>query len=177
MSANKLVKKKLNNSDPTSSSSTMNIDDVVREKSESQKDVEELEIKETKKVILVEELKIKETKNVILDPNNKSRTMYIRKNLFVIQKRTLVQLLMKNKDVFTYSHDEMPEIDLAVIFHSLNVDENVKPTKQKPCRYNPERHEVTGPKLERLLKADFICEVLHTEWISNVVIVNKKNGK
>lgn len=36
---------------------------------------------------------------------------------------------------------------------------------------------MTNAKVDMLLKASFIREVHHSNWLSNVVIVNKKNGK
>lgn len=38
-------------------------------------------------------------------------------------------------------------------------------------------HEVMDAEVERLLKAGFIHEVHHFEWVLNMVIFKKKNGK
>lgn len=63
--------------------------------------------------------------------------------------------------------------------HSLNIDESVEPVKQKKKKgfYNSKMYNVTDEKVERLLKVGFIKEVQYSNWLSNVVIVKKKNGK
>ena len=43
--------------------------------------------------------------------------------------------------------------------------------------FNQERYEVINDEVEKLLKAWFIHEVNYPEWISNVVLVKKANGK
>lgn len=80
---------------------------------------------------LVEEPEVEETKEVTLDHNEKSRTIYVSKNLSVSWKKALVQLLIKNKDVFAYCHDEMLGNDLVFICYTLNIDEKCKTNKAK----------------------------------------------
>ena len=41
----------------------------------------------------------------------------------------------------------------------------------------PECNKATVKKVEKLLKACFIREVFYLEWLANVVIVKKNNGK
>jgi len=38
---------------------------------------------------------------------------------------------MKNTDVFAWSPSDIPDIDLSVIYHNLNVDPTCKLIKQK----------------------------------------------
>jgi hypothetical protein len=40
-------------------------------------------------------------------------------------KEDLVAFLRRNSDVFAWSHEDMPEIDLSVIVHKLNMDPNI----------------------------------------------------
>jgi hypothetical protein len=40
-----------------------------------------------------------------------------------------------------------------------------------------EKIEVAKAKVQRLLDAGFIREVTYPQWLTNVVIVKKKNGK
>ena len=46
-------------------------------------------------------------------------------------KQDLVQFLKKSKDVFAWSHEDMPRIDPNVITHRLNVFLSYKPVHQK----------------------------------------------
>lgn len=67
--------------------------------------------------------------------------------------------LQKNSDIFTWSHEDMSEIDPTIIIHRLNVDPQYKSVKQKRRSFNTERYEVIKAEVDKLLKADFIWGV------------------
>jgi hypothetical protein len=71
----------------------------------------------------------------------------------------------------------MPGIDPSIIVHKLNVDPNHRPVKQKRRTFAVEQNQVVAKEVEKLLKAGFIWEVDYPEWLSNVVLVKKSNGK
>lgn len=88
---------------------------------------------------------------MILGLNYSSKIVFIGKNLYVSHKKALLELLMKNKNVFAYSHDDMLGIDRIFICHNLNVSRNAKPVREKKYRYSTEVHEVTDAEVKRLL--------------------------
>lgn len=92
-------------------------------------------------------------------------------------KEDLVAFLRRNKDVFAWSHEDMPGIDPSVIVHKLNVDPNYRPVKQRRRAFAAERNKAVVEEVEKLLKAGFIREVDYPEWLANVVLVKKSNGK
>ena len=53
-------------------------------------------------------------------------------------RKDLIQFLRKSIDVFAWSHDDMPGIDLSVITHRLNVYSFFKPARQKKRVFTPE---------------------------------------
>lgn len=61
---------------------------------------------------------------MIFDLNDGTKTVFLGKNLSVSHKRALLELLMRNKNVFAYSHDDMSSVDPSFICHSLNVNPN-----------------------------------------------------
>ena len=71
----------------------------------------------------------------------------------------------------------MGGIDLAVITHKLNVNPSFKPVKQKRRSFTLERQKAINEEVAKLLKADAIREVKYPEWLANVVLVKKANGK
>ena len=71
----------------------------------------------------------------------------------------------------------MPGIDLSIITHRLNVDPVHKPVVQKLRKFNPERYTTINEEVGKLLAARFIREVHYPEWLANVVMVKKPNGK
>ena len=52
----------------------------------------------------------------------------------------------------------------------------MKPVKQRLRRFNDEKRKAIGEEIAQLLAAGFIKEVFHPEWITNPVLVRKKNG-
>ena len=61
--------------------------------------------------------------------------------------------------------------------HSLNVAQDAKPRKQKLRKMSTERANAAKAELNRLLDASLIRSVQYLEWLANVVMVRKKNGK
>ena len=67
-------------------------------------------------------------------------------------------------------------MNLEFITHKLNVDP-LLPKKQKPMRSAKEHIEAVKQEVKKLKKVGVIKEVFFPEWLSNIVIVKKKNGK
>lgn len=68
-------------------------------------------------------------------------------------------------------------MDPTFITHKLNVDPMFLPKKQKPRRSAKQHVEVVKEEVEKLRQAGDIKEVFFPEWLSNTVVVKKKNGK
>ena len=68
-------------------------------------------------------------------------------------------------------------IDPLVIVHRLNVSPSFPPIRQKKRVFAPERDRVIAEKVRKLQEADFIREVYYPDWLANVVMVKKANGK
>ena len=71
----------------------------------------------------------------------------------------------------------MPGISLKVIEHKLNVDLEKKPVQQKRWAFAPERNQAITDEVAKLLTIGFVREVYYPEWLANVIIVKKANGK
>ena len=71
----------------------------------------------------------------------------------------------------------MPGIDLNVITHRLNVHPSSKPIRQKKRVFAPERDNAIKEEVQKLTTAQFIREVYYPDWLANVVMVKKTNGK
>ena len=68
-------------------------------------------------------------------------------------------------------------IDNKVIEHQLNVNPTRKPVQQKQRVFALERNKAVMEEVEKLLTVGFIREVFYPEWLANVVMVKKSNGK
>ena len=71
----------------------------------------------------------------------------------------------------------MPGIDPSVIVHRLNVLPSFSPIRQKKQVFAQERDKAIAEEVRKLLEADFIQEVYYPDWLANVVMVKKANGK
>ena len=71
----------------------------------------------------------------------------------------------------------MPGISEDVIQHWLNVDLEKKPVHQRRRVFMLKRNKAIMNEVNKLLVTKFIREVYHSEWLANVVMVKKANGK
>jgi hypothetical protein len=61
--------------------------------------------------------------------------------------------------------------------HTLHVRPDAKPVKQPLRRFADDRRKAIWEEVARLLAASFIIEVLHPDWLSNPVMVEKKKDE
>ena len=59
----------------------------------------------------------------------------------------------------------------------MNVDLEKKPVQQRRRVFAPERNKAVMDEVNKFLAANFIREVHYLEWLANVVMVKKANGK
>ena len=115
--------------------------------------------------------------DIPLDENNPERYTKVGADMEKKTKQELVQFLRRSIDVFAWSHEDMPGIDPSVITHRLNVYPSSKPVWQKKRVFTPERDNAIKEKVQKLTAAKFIREVYYPDWLANVVMVKKANGK
>ena len=89
----------------------------------------------------------------------------------------LLLLLVQNLDVFAWSPYKVPGVDLEFITHQLNMDTLFPPKKQKSRRSAKQHVEAVKQEVAKLKEAGAIKEVFFSEWLSNTMVVKKKNGK
>ena len=71
----------------------------------------------------------------------------------------------------------MKGIHPSITFHRLNVLQTARPIRQKVRRFHPNIQEIIRNEVDKLLEAGFIREVDYPDWLANVVVVPKKEGK
>ena len=77
--------------------------------------------------------------DVPLDKSNPEKFTRIETSMEMKTKQDLVHFLKKSMDVFAWSHEDMPGIDLSIITHCLNVYPSSKHVCQKKRVFAPER--------------------------------------
>lgn len=68
-------------------------------------------------------------------------------------------------------------MDPTIMSLQLSIDPTAKPIKQKKMYFALERNRAIIEEVYKLLHADFIWEVHYPDWLANVVMVKKSNGK
>jgi hypothetical protein len=114
---------------------------------------------------------------VALDPRVADRTMCIGAEMSPEEQAKLLQFLDKNSDIFGWSTSNLIGVSRQIIEHKLQGNPNVKPKKQKLRKISEEKIEVVKAEVQRLLDTRFIKEVTYSYWLTNIVMVRKKNGK
>jgi len=93
------------------------------------------------------------------------------------EKEMITIILVKNSDMFAWTTADMPGIDPRIISHKLSVCEEAKLVAKKKRRPGGERMMIAENEVHKLLKAKFIREIHYTTWLTNIVLVQKKNRK
>ena len=117
-----------------------------------------------------------ELQSVSLD-NDPEHLAYIGSKLTEDLRNSLANFLRQNKDVFAWKQADMGGIDPTVITHRLNVSPSFNPVKQNRRSFAPKRQKAINEEVEKLVQARAIREVEYPEWLANVVLVKKANGK
>ena len=102
---------------------------------------------------------------------------YIYSKLAEDLRSPLTHLLRQNEDFFAWKQAYMGEIDPTIITHRLNVSPSFKSVKKKRRSFAPERKKAINEEVGKLLQVGAIREVEYPEWLANVVLVKKANGK
>ena len=115
--------------------------------------------------------------DIPLDENDPEKYTRVGVSMEEKTKQDLIQFLKKSIDVFAWSHEIMSGIDPSVITHCLNVHPSFKPVRQKKIVFAPEWDNSIKEEVQNLTIAKFIQEIYYPDWLANVVMVKKANGK
>jgi hypothetical protein len=78
--------------------------------------------------------------------------------------------------MFAWSYKEMPGMDPRIVEHETTTYPDAKLVRQNLRPVNPKKAVVIKAEVEKLLEAGFIYPVQLTQWVSNLVLVNIKQG-
>ena len=69
---------------------------------------------------------------------------------------------------------DIPGIDPSIVDHEIQNYPDARPVQQNLRPVNSRKAAAVKAEVEKLLKAGFIYPIALTEWVSNLVPVNKK---
>ena len=93
------------------------------------------------------------------------------------EKQALIEFLRDNVNIFAWDVCEAPRINPDFICHHLNVNPSITPKKQPPRRLSRDHYEAVKEEVTKLKRVGAIKEVFYLEWLANIVVLKKKNGK
>ena len=93
------------------------------------------------------------------------------------EKNALVALFTEFKEVFAWSYEDMPMIDTDIVQHCIPTNPTMRLIKQKLRRMKPEWTLKIKEEVEKQYNAGFLRVVNYLQWLANVVLKPKKDGK
>ena len=100
------------------------------------------------------------------------RKVWIAMDLSPEEEALLISTLREYQDVFACSYKDLKGVDPAICQHTIPMKDTAR-----PYTYNDNFARKIREEIDKVLEAEFIYEIEHTEWVSPIVIVPKKNGK
>jgi hypothetical protein len=69
----------------------------------------------------------------------------------------------------------MPGVPRELAEHRIDVNEGSKLVKQWLRRFSSDKKATIKKEITKLMAVGFIREILHLDWLANLVLVQKKN--
>uniref|UniRef100_A0A2N9IX63 Uncharacterized protein n=1 Tax=Fagus sylvatica TaxID=28930 RepID=A0A2N9IX63_FAGSY len=89
----------------------------------------------------------------------------------------LIALLKEYRDIFAWSYQDMHGLDTDIVVHQISLKPECKPVRQLLHRIKPETILKIKEEVEKQLNAGFLSTVTYSDWVANIVLVPKKDGK
>ncbi|XP_068503883.1 uncharacterized protein [Phaseolus vulgaris] len=93
------------------------------------------------------------------------------------EQEEVAAVISRHLDAFAWTTADMLGIDPDFLCHHLTMDAKVRPVRQRRRKFNEKRCLVVKEETRKLLSVGHIREIQYPEWLANVVIVKKANGK
>ena len=113
--------------------------------------------------------------NISRDPG-KVENVYIQADCSLNEIKEYTKLFKEFHDIFAWSYGEMPGIDPRIVKHKIKTYLDAKPVRQCLRGVNPRKEPTIKAEIEKLLKAGLSYPVPLIKWVSNLVLVDKKQG-
>lgn len=104
------------------------------------------------------------------------KKVYIGKKMSPKVRKMLIDLLRKFRHVFAWSYDDLRAYIEDLFQHEIPLKEGAKPFRKKQRPINPTLTPKIQEELMKLRDVGIIKPIRHSSWVSNLVLVRKKNG-
>ncbi|MCO5553962.1 hypothetical protein L7F22_007488 [Adiantum nelumboides] len=113
----------------------------------------------------------------LAEPGKEPKPAYIATDLTEEEEKLLIATVKQYKDVFAWSYKDLKGVEPSICQHTIPLKSDAKPSKQHPYTYNETFARKIKEEIDKLKEAEFIYEIEHTDWVSPIVVVPKKNKK
>ncbi|MCO5606548.1 hypothetical protein L7F22_060736 [Adiantum nelumboides] len=111
----------------------------------------------------------------LAEPREEPKLDYIANDLSEEEEEFFLNLLNEYRDVFAWSYKDLKGVDPEICQHTIPTKDDAKPSRQQPYTYNETFGKKIKEEIEKLKEVEFIYEIEHTNWVSPIVVVPKKN--
>ena len=80
-------------------------------------------------------------------------------------------------EIFAWSCEDMPGLDTDIVVHRLPTKEDFPPVKKKVCHMHPDMSKKIKAEVMKQFDAGFLAVTSYLQWVANIVLVPKKDGK
>ncbi|PKI71969.1 hypothetical protein CRG98_007652 [Punica granatum] len=118
------------------------------------------------------------TEEINTNTSEEPRTLRIGTGLEPAQRSRMIDFLTEYQEVFAWSYADIPGLDPSIVKHFLPLDTERFPPKRQHLR--SQRADLLFRIKEEVIKqvdAGFLEVCNYSEWVANIVPVEKKNGK
>jgi hypothetical protein len=102
------------------------------------------------------------------------RSNFVNETLEADPRDEMISLLKEYYDCFAWSYTEMTRLEL--VEHWLPIKPGFRPFKQRPRSFRLVLLPRIKDEIHQLLEANFIRPCRYEEWVSNIVLVEKKRS-
>jgi ribonuclease HI len=92
------------------------------------------------------------------------------------ERKEILALIREFIDTFAWNYDDLKAYRGDVIQHAIPLVEGAKPFRQKLRHINPKLASQIQRELQKMVDAGIIAPIRYSSWMSNLVVVRKKNG-
>jgi hypothetical protein len=111
----------------------------------------------------------------IIGTNDHSQNINLGKGCTQQEKSTFIKLFKEFKDVFSWTYGDIETFDPNIIQHVIPMNPQDQPFQQKLRKMHPKLEPTVKKELNKLLTAKIIFLIRHTQWVSDLVLIRKKN--
>jgi hypothetical protein len=104
------------------------------------------------------------------------RPTFVNKTLETDPRDEMAGLLKEYSDCFAWNYTEMPGLSREIVEHRLPIKYGFRPFKQKARAFRPDLLPRIKEEIHRQLEANFIRPCSYAEWVSNIMLMEKKES-